>query len=218
MASVVENRVVGIVGNCLVLPLAPLRVGLVTSEGSAAEADFFDELRRSGFAFEVLLADARVQGFTVLQVEAHAKSVLLHREQRRDLADARLDRLQRDELGVRAAIRGNQQAINQDGRTAVTVNRSVCDRVILPKNLSGSRLGAVEVPRRPQGVDPAVVNGHGGNDFNPMLRELYGRAGVHLFLCNWYQVVGGEDYTRLFATKDDPAARAAWNHSCRSDE
>ena len=45
------------------MPVAPLRVGLVTSEGSAAEADFVDELRRSGFAFRVLLADARVQGF-----------------------------------------------------------------------------------------------------------------------------------------------------------
>ena len=45
------------------LPLAPLRVGLVTSEGSAAEADFLDELRRSGFAFQVLRADSRVQGF-----------------------------------------------------------------------------------------------------------------------------------------------------------
>ncbi len=44
------------------LPLAPLRVGLVTSEGSAAEADFLDELRRSGFAFQVLRADSRVQG------------------------------------------------------------------------------------------------------------------------------------------------------------
>jgi exodeoxyribonuclease VII large subunit len=44
------------------IPLAPLRVGLVTSEGSAAEADFLDELRRSGFAFRVLLADTRVQG------------------------------------------------------------------------------------------------------------------------------------------------------------
>jgi exodeoxyribonuclease VII large subunit len=44
------------------LPLAPLRVGLVTSEGSAAEADFLDELRRSGFAFSVLRADSRVQG------------------------------------------------------------------------------------------------------------------------------------------------------------
>ncbi len=44
------------------LPLAPLRVGLVTSEGSAAEADFLDELRRSGFAFQVLRVDSRVQG------------------------------------------------------------------------------------------------------------------------------------------------------------
>lgn len=44
------------------LPLAPLRVGLVTSEGSAAEADFLDELRRSGFAFRVARADTRVQG------------------------------------------------------------------------------------------------------------------------------------------------------------
>ncbi len=44
------------------LPLAPLRVGLITSEGSAAEADFLDELRRSGFAFHVLRVDSRVQG------------------------------------------------------------------------------------------------------------------------------------------------------------
>jgi len=44
------------------LPLAPLRVGLVTSEGSAAEADFLDELRRSGFAFRVHRVDTRVQG------------------------------------------------------------------------------------------------------------------------------------------------------------
>ena len=44
------------------MPLVPLRVGLATSDGSAAEADFLDELRRSGFAFRVLRADTRVQG------------------------------------------------------------------------------------------------------------------------------------------------------------
>lgn len=43
-------------------PLLPLAVGLVTSEGSAAAADFLDELGRSGFAFRVLHADTRVQG------------------------------------------------------------------------------------------------------------------------------------------------------------
>ncbi len=43
-------------------PLVPLRVGVVTSRGSAAHADFVDELRRSGFGFTVSVADARVQG------------------------------------------------------------------------------------------------------------------------------------------------------------
>ena len=44
------------------MPLVPLRVGLVTSRGSAAEADFLDELHRSGFAFDVVQVDSRVQG------------------------------------------------------------------------------------------------------------------------------------------------------------
>lgn len=46
----------------LPLPVAPLRIGLVTSVGSAAEADVLDELLRSGFRFEVSVADVRVQG------------------------------------------------------------------------------------------------------------------------------------------------------------
>ncbi|MEJ5256100.1 MAG: exodeoxyribonuclease VII large subunit [Acidimicrobiales bacterium] len=46
----------------LPLPPGPLRVGLVTSRGSAAMADFIHELEASGLAWRVLLADARVQG------------------------------------------------------------------------------------------------------------------------------------------------------------
>ncbi|MGQ0432232.1 MAG: exodeoxyribonuclease VII large subunit [Microthrixaceae bacterium] len=46
----------------LPMPLVPLRVGLVTSRGSAAEADFVDELSRSGLAFHVIAVDVRVQG------------------------------------------------------------------------------------------------------------------------------------------------------------
>jgi exodeoxyribonuclease VII large subunit len=46
----------------LPLPAVPLVVGLVTSGGSAAEADFLDELTRSGLAFRVRHADVRVQG------------------------------------------------------------------------------------------------------------------------------------------------------------
>lgn len=40
----------------------PLKVALVTSSGSAASEDFLDELRKSGYAWQVLLLDTRVQG------------------------------------------------------------------------------------------------------------------------------------------------------------
>lgn len=43
-------------------PVAPLRVGLVTSNGSAAHHDFCDELVNSGLTWDVLLADTPVQG------------------------------------------------------------------------------------------------------------------------------------------------------------
>jgi exodeoxyribonuclease VII large subunit len=46
----------------LPLPLVPLRVGLVTSAGSAADADFTHELEMSGYAWVVDRYDARVQG------------------------------------------------------------------------------------------------------------------------------------------------------------
>ncbi len=46
----------------LSLAMVPLRVGLVTSAGSAACEDVLAELHASGFGFRVALADARVQG------------------------------------------------------------------------------------------------------------------------------------------------------------
>lgn len=44
------------------LPLVPLRIGLVTSKGSDAEADFLNELSSTGFSFQVTSCDSRVQG------------------------------------------------------------------------------------------------------------------------------------------------------------
>ena len=44
------------------LSAVPLRVGVVTSAGTAAWHDFHDELRRSGLGFRLVLADTRVQG------------------------------------------------------------------------------------------------------------------------------------------------------------
>ena len=46
----------------LELSPAPLRVGVVTSESSAAWADFRHEIERSGLGFHLRLADVRVQG------------------------------------------------------------------------------------------------------------------------------------------------------------
>ncbi|MEM1347494.1 MAG: exodeoxyribonuclease VII large subunit [Myxococcota bacterium] len=43
-------------------PVAPLRLGLITSDGSDACADFLHELERSGLGFEITLHHANVQG------------------------------------------------------------------------------------------------------------------------------------------------------------
>jgi exodeoxyribonuclease VII large subunit len=46
----------------LALAPVPMRIGLVTSDGSAACADFLAQLQASGLAFHVSLVDAQVQG------------------------------------------------------------------------------------------------------------------------------------------------------------
>ncbi len=49
-----------------------------------------------------------------------------------------------------------------------------------------------------------LLNSHGGNDLKPILRELFGRTPVQLFLCNWYQVIA-EVYDEIFEQRDDHA-------------
>ena len=51
----------------LSMPLVPLRVGLVTSRGSAAHGDFTDQLRRSSFRFSVKTVHTIVQGDTAAE-------------------------------------------------------------------------------------------------------------------------------------------------------
>lgn len=50
----------------------PLRVGVVTSVGTAAWHDFTDELQRSGFGFRLAVCDVRVQGEWAVQMVAGA--------------------------------------------------------------------------------------------------------------------------------------------------
>ncbi len=49
-----------------------------------------------------------------------------------------------------------------------------------------------------------LLNGHGGNDLKPVLRELYGRTPASLFLCNWYAMIG-DVYDEIFQRRDDHA-------------
>jgi len=49
-----------------------------------------------------------------------------------------------------------------------------------------------------------LLNSHGGNDMKPLLRELYGKTSVHIFLCNWYQMIA-DLYGPVFENRDDHA-------------
>ena len=44
------------------MPLVPLRIALITSGGSAAHADFHEQIAASGYAFEITTLSTRVQG------------------------------------------------------------------------------------------------------------------------------------------------------------
>ncbi len=52
------------------LSVLPLRIGVVTSVGSAAWHDFHHELEASGFAFDLAVVDVRVQGDTAVPMVA----------------------------------------------------------------------------------------------------------------------------------------------------
>jgi creatinine amidohydrolase len=49
-----------------------------------------------------------------------------------------------------------------------------------------------------------LLNSHGGNDFKPLLRELYGKTKARLFLCNWYEMVR-DVRPEIFEHPDDHA-------------
>jgi len=49
-----------------------------------------------------------------------------------------------------------------------------------------------------------LLNMHGGNEPKSILRELYNQVDVHLFVCNWYEVVA-DCYDDLFEHREDHA-------------
>lgn len=49
-----------------------------------------------------------------------------------------------------------------------------------------------------------ILNGHGGNDFAPLVRQIQSDLPVHVFLCNWW-TVGHDRYREYFEAPDDHA-------------
>jgi creatinine amidohydrolase len=49
-----------------------------------------------------------------------------------------------------------------------------------------------------------LLNGHGGNEFKGMLRQLYGKTNVHLFACNWYKAAA-DRHAEIFDDAGDHA-------------
>ena len=49
-----------------------------------------------------------------------------------------------------------------------------------------------------------LLNSHGGNEFKALLRELYGKTTVHIFLCSWYSTVR-DMAEEIFEHPDDHA-------------
>lgn len=92
----------------LPIPLVPLRIGLVTSRGSAAHGDFTDQLRRSRYRFTVKTAHTTVQG-----------------ESAPDRVAAGLARVSQENVEVIALIRGGGSKLDLAGFDTETVARAV---------------------------------------------------------------------------------------------
>jgi exodeoxyribonuclease VII large subunit len=90
------------------LPLVPLRIGLVTSRGSAAHADFLDHLRRPGYRFSVRTVQAAMQGERAVSNVVRA-----------------LGRLGFEEVDLVALVRGGGSKLDLAAFDAEEVGRAV---------------------------------------------------------------------------------------------
>lgn len=92
----------------LELPLVPLHVGLVTSRGSAAHADFLDQLKRPGYRFSVRTVQAAMQGEAAVSNLVRA-----------------LGRLATEEVDLVAVVRGGGSKLDLAAFDAEEVGRAV---------------------------------------------------------------------------------------------
>jgi len=51
-----------------------------------------------------------------------------------------------------------------------------------------------------------ILNGHGGNDFTPLVRQIQSEMDVFVFVCNWW-TVGSDRFAEIFDRPDDHAGQ-----------
>ena len=51
-----------------------------------------------------------------------------------------------------------------------------------------------------------IINGHGGNEFKPFIRQIQSEMDVHVFLCDFWQVAL-DKYDEIFTKPDDQAGQ-----------
>jgi creatinine amidohydrolase len=80
---------------------------------------------------------------------------------------------------------------------AVHVSQAVLDAMV--RDIIGSL--------RRQGIRKVVIiNGHGGNDFSPLVRQVQCDLDSFVFLCDWWKV-GFDRYDEIFDRPDDHAGQ-----------
>jgi len=81
-------------------------------------------------------------------------------------------------------------------RLSMNVNPSTLGMVIgdLVESLAGHEIFKL-----------VILNGHGGNDFKPLLREMLGTTPVQLFLCDWFHGISADAQQQLFEEPGDHA-------------
>jgi exodeoxyribonuclease VII large subunit len=90
------------------IPILPLRIGLVTSRGSAAHADFLDQIGRPGYRFSVRTVQAAMQGERAVS----------------NLVQA-LTRLAGEDIDVAAVVRGGGSKLDLAAFDAEELGRAI---------------------------------------------------------------------------------------------
>ncbi|UCE07209.1 MAG: creatininase family protein [bacterium] len=78
---------------------------------------------------------------------------------------------------------------------AIHISQSTLDAIVRDVILSLHKHGIRKI---------VIINGHGGNDFTPLIRQMQCELDVHVFLCHWWKV-GFDKYDEIFEKPDDHA-------------